>query len=111
MTPTEEPRDRGAAGPGPHEGALVGSGAGAAGCPAEPSCGDVAGMCVGGRQGGGEGGRGSGRGSSSFDKQLPEHFQTPGFRPTCTAPAALSRDGAHASGQQQVGTPGLRARP
>jgi len=40
------------------------------------SCGDVAGMCVGGRQGGGEGGRGSGRGSSSFDKQLPEHFQT-----------------------------------
>lgn len=27
-------------------------------------------------RGGGEGGRGSSRGSSSFDKQLPEHFQT-----------------------------------
>lgn len=50
--------------------------AGCAGGPAEPSCRDVAGMCVGGSRGGGEGGRGSSRGSSSFDKQLPEHFQT-----------------------------------
>lgn len=48
--------------------------AGCAGGPAEPSCRDVAGMCVGGSRGGGEGGRGSS--SSSFDKQLPEHFQT-----------------------------------
>lgn len=58
------------------EGWSVGSRAGRAGGPAEPSCRDVAGMCVGGTRGGGEGGRGSSRGSSSFDKQLPEHFQT-----------------------------------
>lgn len=58
------------------EGWSVGSRAGSAGGPAEPSCRDVAGMCVGGSRGGGEGGRGSSRSSSSFDKQLPEHFQT-----------------------------------
>lgn len=58
------------------EGWSVGSRAGSAGGPAEPSCRDVAGMCVGGSRGGGEGRRGSSRSSSSFDKQLPEHFQT-----------------------------------
>lgn len=83
----------------------VGSGAGAAGGPAEPSCGDVAGMCVGGRQGGGEGGRGSGRGSSSFDKQLPEHFQTVvSDRHARRLRACARTDGAHATGQQ-VGSP------
>lgn len=82
-----------------------GSGAGAAGSPAEPSCGDVAGMCVGGRQGGGEGGRGSGRGSSSFDKQLPEHFQTLVLDRHARHPRPCAGpDGAHASGQQ-VGSP------
>lgn len=77
--PWKNPRILGEAGLHPQaqdRGSLVGSGAGAAGGPEELSCGDVAGMCVGVRQGGGEGGRGSGRGSSSFDKQLPEHFQT-----------------------------------
>lgn len=89
-------------------GSLAGSETGAAGGPAEPSCGDVAGMCVGGRQGGGEGGRGSGRGSSSFDKQLPEHFQTVVLdQHARRLRACAGTDGAHATGQQ-VGSPPAR---
>ena len=89
-----------------------GSRAGAAGGPAEASCSDVAGMCVGGRQGGGEGGRGSGRGSSSFDKQLPEHFQTVVLdRHTRRLRACARTNGAHATGQQVGSPPAHPCRP
>lgn len=106
--PTEAPQDFGGG-----RGLLVGSRAGAAGGPAEePSCGDVAGMCVGGRQGGGEGGRGSGRGSSSFDKQLPEHFQTVVLDRHARRLRACARtDGADAAGQQVGSSPAHPCRP